>query len=155
MVHSFSTTKKQFVNSILQTKWYEYVLHLLQSASKIANTILNEDSVLLKCQNGFDRSAQLSALAQIIIDPYYRTMEGFAVLVQKEFNYFSYPFSQRLGIKSEEDDEIPLFIQFLDCVSQLIHTNQMSFEFNYKFLSKLSNFMYTMLFGTFICDSRK
>jgi hypothetical protein len=44
---------------------------------------------------------------------------------------------------------------FLDCVSQLINYNETYFQFNYKYLSTLSNLMYTGCFGTFIADSRK
>ena len=66
-----------------------------------------------------------------------------------------YPFSTKLGMKTEQDESIPTFIQFLDCIAQLINLNPMSFEFNYKYLSKLSNLMYTCLFGTFIGESRK
>lgn len=36
-------------------------------------------SVLIHCSDGWDRTAQLSAIAQMIVDPYYRTIEGFIV----------------------------------------------------------------------------
>lgn len=58
-------------------------------------------------------------------------------------------------MKSDKDETIPMFIQFLDCVSQLMNSNPLSFEFNYKFLSKLSNLMYTCLFGNFLGESQK
>ncbi|KAI9624045.1 hypothetical protein H4Q26_017056 [Puccinia striiformis f. sp. tritici PST-130] len=35
-------------------------------------------------RNGWDSSSQLSALSQVCLDPYYRTSEGFAFLVEKE-----------------------------------------------------------------------
>ena len=66
-----------------------------------------------------------------------------------------YPFATRLGLRSEKEEQVPLFIQFLDCTSQLVHSNPMSFEFNFKYLSKMSNLMYSCLFGTFITDSPK
>lgn len=81
MVNSFLNKKKEFIKSILDSKWYENILHVLKSASKIANQILMENSVLIRCHNGYDRSACISALVQIILEPYYRTIEGFAVLV--------------------------------------------------------------------------
>ena len=36
-------------------------------------------SVLVHCSDGWDRTAQTCALAQIMLDPYYRTITGFQV----------------------------------------------------------------------------
>lgn len=38
---------------------------------------------LIFCSDGWDRTSQVSALAQIILDPYYRTITGFCSLIQK------------------------------------------------------------------------
>ena len=46
---------------------------------------------------GVDRACQVSALAQLIVDPYYRTVAGFSILVEKEFVNFGHPFQNRLG----------------------------------------------------------
>jgi hypothetical protein len=97
----------------------------------------------------------LSALVQLIICPFYRTLNGFSMLVQKEFNFFGHPFRSRLGFTSNSEEEIPIFVMFLDCVSQLINSNSTCFQFNYKYLSTLSNLMYTGQYGTFITNSRK
>jgi hypothetical protein len=42
-------------------------------------------SVLVHCSDGWDRTAQISSIAQIILDPYYRTIIGFEALVEKEW----------------------------------------------------------------------
>ena len=34
-------------------------------------------SVLVHCSDGWDRTAQTCALAQVMLDPYYRTIAGF------------------------------------------------------------------------------
>ena len=36
-------------------------------------------SVLLHCSDGWDRTSQLSSLAMIMLDPFYRTIRGFEV----------------------------------------------------------------------------
>ena len=37
--------------------------------------------VLVHCSDGWDRTPQISALAQLCIDAHYRTIQGFACLV--------------------------------------------------------------------------
>lgn len=36
-------------------------------------------NVLVHCSDGWDRTSQLTSLSQLMMDPYYRTMEGFKV----------------------------------------------------------------------------
>lgn len=40
---------------------------------------LQGNPVLVHCSDGWDRTAQIVALAQLMLDPYYRTLEGFRV----------------------------------------------------------------------------
>lgn len=42
-------------------------------------------TALVHCSDGWDRTSQLVALAQVMLDPFYRTIAGFAVLVEKDW----------------------------------------------------------------------
>ena len=49
----------------------------MAGAVKIADKVENnKTSVLVHCSDGWDRTAQLNALAMIMLDPYYRTLLG-------------------------------------------------------------------------------
>ena len=92
-----------------------------------------------------------------MLDPYYRTIEGFEVLVEKDWVSFGHMFKTRTGWKStnpfEEDKRSPIFIQFLDCVHQLLNQFPSEFEFNLRFLTDLAYYSRSGLFGNFLCDS--
>lgn len=63
---------------------------------------------------GWDRTSQLAALGQLLLDPFYRTFKGFATLVEKEFCSFGHMFAKRSDYKSHEYS--PIFLQFVDAV---------------------------------------
>jgi hypothetical protein len=58
-------------------------------------------SVFVHCSDGWDRTAAISSLTQLMIDPYYRGLDGFAVLVEKEWCAFGHRFAHRCGTGGE------------------------------------------------------
>lgn len=51
---------------------------MLKAAVLVANTVDREGRpVLVHCSDGWDRTPQIVALAKILLDPYYRTLEVF------------------------------------------------------------------------------
>jgi myotubularin-related protein 6/7/8 len=111
------------------------------------------------CSDGWDRTSQVAALAQLILDEYYRTIEGFEVLIEKDFVAFGHQFKMRLGYgvenTTEEKDFCPVFIQFLDCVYQIIYQFPTLFEFNVQFLTDIAYHAFSLKFGTFIGNCEK
>lgn len=50
---------------------------------------------MIHCSDGWDRTSQLSSLSMILLDPYYRTLKGFIVLIEKEWLSFGHMFATR------------------------------------------------------------
>lgn len=55
----------------------------------------------------------------------------------------------------DEGQLAPIFIQYLDCVYQLINQFPDYFEFNAQYLLLLSEHCYSCRFGTLLCDSER
>lgn len=119
----------QWLGNVEDTKWLVYIRHLLKAALHTVSLVRAGESVLLHCSHGWDRTTQIAALAELVLDPYYRTWTGFQVLIEKEWLSFGHPFQLRLshGEKADSQDA-PIFLQFLDCVWQLVHVYPTYFE---------------------------
>lgn len=86
-----------------KSNWLKHISTILDGSLIIIKNIhLNASHVLVHCSDGWDRTAQLSAVAQICLDPYYRTIEGFKVLIEKDFLAFGHKFLDRSGHLSSE-----------------------------------------------------
>ena len=46
--------------------------------------------MVVHCSDGWDRTAQLTAIAMLLLDPYYRTLSGFQVNAKFEINGLAY-----------------------------------------------------------------
>ncbi|XP_044740718.1 myotubularin-related protein 4 isoform X2 [Chrysoperla carnea] len=141
------------------TRWLHHMSGLMRAASVLASAIEREGRpVLVHCSDGWDRTPQIVALGQLLLDPYYRTIEGFRVLCEREWLDFGHKFADRCGHAVGQDDpneRCPVFLQWLDCVHQLLHQFPCSFEFSQTYLVKLAKHTYSNLFGTFLCNSRQ
>lgn len=83
---------------IKRSGWLKHTTSLLEGAEKIVRAVhVDRAHVLIHCSDGWDRTSQLSALAQVCLDPYFRTYQGFAVLVEKDFASFGHRFLDRTG----------------------------------------------------------
>lgn len=86
-----------------KSNWLRHISTILDGALIIVRNIhLNVSHVLIHCSDGWDRTGQLSAVAQICLDPYYRTFDGFKVLVEKDWLAFGHKFLDRSGHLSSE-----------------------------------------------------
>ncbi|KAF9126881.1 Myotubularin- protein 3 [Mortierella sp. 14UC] len=97
---------------IESTGWLTHVAGVLKSAGGrdgvVGKMIEENSSVLVHCTDGWDRTTQLVSLAQILMDPYYRTIHGFRVLVEKEWISCGHPFHSRTeAVPSQKKSNVP------------------------------------------------
>jgi hypothetical protein len=98
---------------------FSFQLIFLYPVDKVEN---HRTSVMVHCSDGWDRTAQLTAIALLLLDPYYRTLRGFQVIIEKEWLSFGHKFAQRIGHgddRHSDADRSPVFLQFIDCVWQV------------------------------------
>lgn len=142
-----------------RTLWLQHLSGLLAASVIVCHAIeKNNRPVLVHCSDGWDRTPQIVATAQLCLDPFYRTIDGFRVLVEKEWLSFGHKFGDRCGhgVGSEETNErCPVFIQWIDCVQQIHRQFPCSFEFSMSYLIKLAQHVHSCLFGTFLCNTMK
>jgi len=176
-------------SALEDTKWLSHIRILLAASWETAFWVhVHRMPVLLHCSHGWDRTSQVSALAQLLLDPYYRTMEGFACLMEKDFMSFGHPFHTRcahgegkggsggggvhhqdgvggaggiVGSSSDVNNGVdegqisPIFLQFLDCVWQIVQQFPECFEFTTDYLLELSDHIYSCRFGNMLCDTER
>ncbi|XP_026990157.1 myotubularin-related protein 1a isoform X3 [Tachysurus fulvidraco] len=146
-------------SAIDATHWLEYIRLLLAGAVRIADKAeCSKSSVVVHCSDGWDRTAQLTSLAMLMLDSYYRSLRGFQVLIEKEWISFGHKFASRVGHGDENhanSERSPLFVQFIDCVWQMMRQFPSAFEFNELFLITILDHLYSCLFGTFLYNNEQ
>ncbi|XP_073399703.1 myotubularin isoform X3 [Dendrobates tinctorius] len=151
--------ESHWLSSLESTHWLEHIKLVLTGAIQVADKVVSgKSSVVVHCSDGWDRTAQLTSLAMLMLDSYYRTVEGFQVLIQKEWISFGHKFGSRIGHgdKNHADaDRSPIFLQFIDCVWQMSKQFPTAFEFNEHFLITILDHLYSCRFGSFLfnCES--
>ncbi|KAL4401945.1 phosphatidylinositol-3-phosphatase Ymr1 [Malassezia pachydermatis] len=84
---------------LMRSQWLKHSSAILQGVQQIVRNIhIHSSHVLVHCSDGWDRTAQLSSLAALCLDPYYRTFVGFVVLIEKDWLSFGHQFQERHGL---------------------------------------------------------
>jgi hypothetical protein len=187
--------------------WLEHQASILAGARAVSCSLLGGRSVLVHCTDGWDRTPQLTATAQILLDPRcgsrspsevffffssffsrptnrrlvqisYRTFEGFACLIQREWLDFGHMFGKRnhrhyqsgggnaaasagsaqSPVVTEEDEEhemAPIFMQWLEVVWQLTVQYPAAFEFAESLLLEILDAAYSCGWTTFLGDCHR
>lgn len=77
-----------FWGQVAASKWLEHLGLVLRGSRRMAATLELGKPCIVHCSDGWDRTSQLSATSQLLLDPYYRTTTGFSVLVEKDWTAF-------------------------------------------------------------------
>ncbi|XP_040122711.1 myotubularin-related protein 6 isoform X1 [Oryx dammah] len=146
-----------FYSGLESSGWLRHIKAVMDAAIFLARAIEAESaSVLVHCSDGWDRTSQVCSLGSLLLDPYYRTIRGFMVLIEKDWISFGHKFSERCGHLDGDPKEVsPVFTQFLECVWHLTEQFPQAFEFNEAFLLQIHEHIHSCQFGNFIANCQK
>ena len=132
--------------------WGALIMQIVNSSISTVHSLMDNKAVLVHCTDGWDRTAQIAATTQILIDPYARTIQGFKQLIQKEWCDAGHQFSLRCSHQpvTKSDQNAPIFVQFIDAVLQIMKDHSQAFEFNEKLPIFLAFHAYSQLYGDFL-----
>ncbi|KAI4880105.1 hypothetical protein NFI96_031690, partial [Prochilodus magdalenae] len=152
-----SPSMGDFLWGLENSGWLKHIKAVLDAGVFIAKAIAEEGvSVLVHCSDGWDRTAQACSVASVLLDPFYRTIRGLMVLIEKDWVSFGHKFSHRYSHLDGDPKEVsPVIDQFLECVWQLMEQFPCAFEFNERFLLQLHTHIHSCHYGNFISNSQK
>lgn len=81
---------------------------ILAGALRIADKLESgKTSVVVHCSDGWDRTGQLTSLAMLMLDGYYRTIRGFEMLLEKEWLSFGHRFQLVKQHQQQQHSSVP------------------------------------------------
>uniref|UniRef100_A0A3P9MIX1 Myotubularin related protein 7a n=1 Tax=Oryzias latipes TaxID=8090 RepID=A0A3P9MIX1_ORYLA len=152
-----SPSMSDFLEGLESSGWLKHIKAVLDAGIFIAKAIAEEGvSVLVHCSDGWDRTAQVCSVASVLLDPFYRTLRGLMVLIEKDWISFGHKFSHRCNHLDGDPKEVsPIIDQFLECLWQLMEQFPCAFQYNEKFLITVHNHVYSCQYGNFIGNCQR
>ncbi|XP_018602294.1 myotubularin-related protein 10-like [Scleropages formosus] len=148
----YQESEDKWFSSMESSGWLENVRAFLQHSIEVVHMLEGRGmSVILQEEEDRDLSCVVSSLVQLMLDPHFRSIEGFQSLVQKEWVMAGHRFLDRCNhLKKSSKEESPLFLLFVDCVWQLMNQFPSAFEFTEIYLAVLCDSMWIPVFSTFL-----
>ncbi len=108
------------MSALEKSEWLKHIKAVIDTSVFIMEAVNDQNvNVVVHCSDGWDRclfrifnipivfkifvfnhknrTAQTCALASLLLDPYYRTIHGFQILIEKEWLCFGHKFGDRSG----------------------------------------------------------
>ena len=166
-----------------EAKWLQHIRSIIAASLEVVSIV--EDHccpVLVHCSDGWDRTPQVTSLSQVLLDPHYRTYNGFCSLIEKDWVSLGHRFASRAsgmrvtspipvsGYHEEDyddtgrpiisgppapDSQSPTFVQWLTCMAQIVDQHTNAFEFNHRLLWLLAEQHCSGKHPSFLCDTDK
>ncbi|KAM6968633.1 myotubularin-related protein 9 [Tautogolabrus adspersus] len=155
-----SNNMDRWLSKLENSKWLSHVQTALSTAGLLAECVERDGhSVLVHGSEGMDSTLLISTLAQLIMDPCCRSLEGFLALLEREWVQAGHPFMKRCSHSAFSharlQQECPVFLLLLDCVWQLWRQFPLALGFSEALLLRLATEAYASNFGTFLCNSHQ
>lgn len=141
-------TSPSFYTDISNSKWRRYVLCLLTIAYEIVEN-LKIKNVQIKGTTP-TLCAAISATVKIIIDPFYRRIDGFWYLIHEEFLYkYCFFNPSQENMKNYDSGYEPSLILFLSAVEFILQQYPDQFQFDVSFLVSVADLLPSGLFNVY------
>ncbi|XP_013879589.1 myotubularin-related protein 7a [Austrofundulus limnaeus] len=152
-----SPSMSDFLEGLESSGWLRHIKAIVDAGVFIAKAVAEEGvSVLVHCSDGWDRTAQVCSVACVLLDPFYRTLKGLMVLIEKDWVSFGHKFSYRCNhLIGDPKEASPIVDQFLECVWQLMEQLPCAFQYNERFLIAIHSHIYSCQYGNFIGNSQR
>uniref|UniRef100_A0A673B6E9 Myotubularin phosphatase domain-containing protein n=1 Tax=Sphaeramia orbicularis TaxID=375764 RepID=A0A673B6E9_9TELE len=152
-----SLSMGDYLEGLESSGWLRHIKAIVDAAIFLAKAVTVEGaSVLVHCSDGWDRTAQVCSLGALLMDPYYRTIKGFMVLIEKDWISFGHKFADRCDQLDGDPKEVsPIFTQFLECVWQLSEQFPQAFEFSEWFLLQIHEHVHSCQYGNFLGNNQR
>ncbi|XP_063622716.1 myotubularin-related protein 6 [Cydia splendana] len=151
-----SPTMSSFLSGLESSGWLKHIKSILDTSWWIAAAIQSGVSVCVHCSDGWDRTAQACSLAALMLEPHYRTINGYQALIEKDWLSFGHKFTARCGhVACDSRERSPVFTQLLDATWQLLRQSPEAFQFNERFLLTLHDHAHACQYGTFVGNCQK
>ncbi|KAK1885118.1 Myotubularin-related protein 6 [Dissostichus eleginoides] len=152
-----SLSMSDFLVGLESSGWLRHIKAVVDAAIFLTKAVTVEGaSVLVHCSDGWDRTAQVCSLGALLMDPYYRTMKGLMVLIEKDWISFGHKFADRCDQLDGDPKEVsPIFTQFLECVWQLTEQFPQAFEFSEWFLLQIHEHIHSCQYGNFLGNNQR